>query len=412
MAEEKKDFPKYSPIGIEKPQTFSSEEEKEEYYNAFLKKWLDYFTEIDNDLLDNSSLIIINSIRNTLIELLKNHSTILLDSTINQLEGKILILHHIYNNKQLDNFINVLANIYILLSSISNFYTEQKIKEEYGQMKKLSSILDNAINITKEQINTLDNAVSFANLNALSNEFHEQYLQYNSERKFWGILILTILLTILCRTANITFNPIDSTVVSSYCIAIILLALWINPTLIKKFVDEDMSIMNYFLPQKSKIYLRKHHTLFYRLLTQINLILFMIELGLLMFYFFKADNLSWENLKFFNLEIYRIQYNNIYDLIPSLSIYIPLLWALWFSVKQYHYTIKLMSAYKFKMALSYAYKAYKHECNEMENSDHKEHLLHEVLTVIADDPTKRDFTDTHMPWSEVKEIFNIVSKNK
>lgn len=412
MAEEQKDFPKYSPIEIKKTQTFSTEEEKEEYYNAFLQKWLDYFTNINNDFLDTSSLIIINSIKNTLKELLKNHSTILLDSTINQIEGKILILHNIYNKKQSDNFINVLANIYISLSSISNFYTEQKIKEEYDQMKELSSILDSTINITKEQINTLDNAVSFINLNALSNEFHEQYLQYNSERKFWGILIIAILLTILCRTANITLNPIDSTIFSFYLIAIVLIALWIDPTLIRKFIDEDMSLANHLLPKKSKLYLQNNHALFYRILTQINLILFIIELGILIFYFLKTENLNWENLKLFNLDIYRIQYNNIYDFIPSLSIYIPLLWALWFSVKQYHYTIKLMSAYKFKMALSYAYKAYKHECNEMGNTDHKEHLLHEVLTVIADDPTKRDFNDTHMPWSEVKEIFNIVSKNK
>lgn len=408
MAEEQKDFPKYIPTEIKNTQSFSNEEAKHEYYNQLLNKWLNYLNEIDDNLLDSSSLVIIRSIKETLIEFLQNGSIELLDTTIKQVEVKLIFLYNFYINKQFEKLLNSLIDIHTALSYVKIFYNEVKFRHEYNKIQDLSITLNHAIMTAKNKLHDLDTTLSFANLNALSDAFHDQYTQYNAERKFWGILIIIILLTILCRTVNIKLNPVDTPVISFYIIGIILLTLWIHPNLIKTLINNDMFLVNLIFPKRFIDRLKENNSWFLKIFN----ILIFSELAILISTIFRIQRIDWQNLKLFEATTYNINYNSTYDLIPALSIYIPLIWALWFSIKQYHYTLRLMNAYKFKMALSYAYSGYKKECDALGNTDHKEHLMHEVLTVVADDPTKRDFKDTHMPWSEVKEIFNIASKSK
>lgn len=368
-------------------------------YLYLLHTWYAEFNTIKSSIPSDiryDSLTGILFLINKLISFLEKNSYSIPNYYIITIENKIEEIKKLIEEKKYDEINPLLYFTLEQLLSLNNFIHLDSIELDNNSVSK-------KIEIANENLKSSNNILELSNLKGLSGEFELQYNQYNSERKFWGVLIIIILIALMGRTIGITINPIDPFVLIFYIVGFLLLFLWISPNFFQ-------NIINLFLRNKSFLNtnsIQKRITLI-----QITLILTLIEFTIFVLYTLKTKTLSGEAIKLFNVSIYTPQYHSLQDFLPSLSLYIPLIWALWFSVKQYHYTIKLMNAYRFKMALSLAYNGYKKECDELGNTDHKEHLMHEVLTVVADDPTKRDFKDTHMPWAEIKEIFNIASKNK
>lgn len=389
MAAQVKSFPKYQAPR----RTLITSDAK-----TVLKEWKTYLEQIKYTTSQTPELItqILINLEN-MIDFYNIHFFSISDNYINFFDSSLENLYSQYTSKDLDSFTNNLNCILKNLGKLKNTIYLNNISS-------INAKIQSDITAANENLTASINILELSNLKGLSGEFELQYNQYNSERKFWGVLIVIFVISILFRTVNITIHPItDITVLTIYIIGFLLFLLWISPNSFNR-------LTNLFLRNKSFLNTNALH----RRITiiQIALILGLIELTLISYFALHNISFAGINLKLFSVSTYKITYNNLNEWLPTLSLYIPLVWALWFSVKQYHYTIKLMNAYRFKMALSLAYNGYKKECDELGNTDHKEHLMHEVLTVVADDPTKRDFKDTHMPWAEIKEIFNIASKSK
>lgn len=427
MAEEKKKFPGYNPQALSRPKSFSTKEEIQAYYNGLLNHWYAYFNEIDDNLLDESARIIVSSIRDILLSFIQHGHIQLPETLIKKVETKTILLYSFYKNNQLDQLLSTLINIYTLFYSISNFYKKFDLEQKYKKIESLEKNIDDRIKYSNTQLNNIKNTLELANLTGLAAEFELQYKKYNKERIFWLMITLSLLVIIVSKIFEFIINPSNFLAFLMYLSLIISIVLYLNGTLIDDLIKEfkqpddeqNSTKLNTLKPNPSKYTNRAQY-----ISTSIGFIIF---IGL-----YLSDNFSV--LKLFSVELVTSPLNTWQDLIPHISIYIPMIWLLWFAIKQYHYTTKIMNAYRFKMALSLAYHGYKKECEELfkisktsqllQNSEqenktlkdkeheYKEYLLKEVLQVISDDPTKRDFKDTHMPWSEIKDVLRIFKSGK
>lgn len=398
MDNEKIEFPVFDLTPIKKPEKFSSAKENQEYYNKIFAKWLGYFTTIDDNLLDESSKVLVPAIRDILQESIRHSKMQIPDEIIKTIDVKTFTLYSFYKNKQSDKFINFLIDIYSSLYSITNFYKNYDLHKEYERLNALEKDLNFKIEVTKRKLEDANNTLTLANLAGLASEFKYQYNKYNKERIFWLLVLVSVLLMISSKLFTIQFIYPNIFILFSYISILLFFLLSFNDDFLKNGIT---------IP-KLKKYISN---------TQIKLatLIFPIIIFIILYFFESIDA-----FKLFDLSLVNHKPNSWQDFIPHLAIYIPTIWLLWFAIKQYHYTTKIMNAYRFKMALSLAYNGYKEECEklfeelkynnkEYQNKEHeyKEYLLKEVLQVISDDPTKRDFKDTHMPWSEIKDVVRI-----
>lgn len=404
MAEEQKDFPKYSPIDpikIKKPETFSPKEEIDSYYNKIFIKWLGYFNIIDENLLDEISQTLVTSIKGTLQEFIRRSKIQIPDELIKIIDLKTFELYALYKNKQSDKFISFLIDIYSSLYTIKNYYKNFDLHKEYERLNALEKDLNIKIEFTKRKLEDANNTLALANLTGLASEFEYQYNKYNKERIFWLLVLVSVLLMISSKLFTIQFINSNFFILLSYISVFLFVLLSFNDDFLKNGITISTKI-------------NISHTKIRNITLILPIITFIVC--------YLTNNIH--ELKLFELSLSNNKLDSLQDFIPHLVIYIPMIWLLWFSIKQYHYTTKMKDAYRFKKALSLAYNGYKDECEKLfktlkysekdpdKEREYKEYLLKEVLQVISDDPTKRDFKDTHMPWSEIKDVVRIFKNNK
>lgn len=413
MAAQVNPFPKY-----EIPQrTLITSDAK-----TILNEWKTYLERIKYTASSNFEFIekIIQNLQN-MIDFYNIHKFKIPDAYINYIDNSLNKLH-IENNS--DKIHYILSNILEHSSSLCNvvyLYNISSVNTGIAYMLKS----------TKDNLQASIDISTLSNLTGLAAEFDLQYKKYNKERIFW--LMITLSLLAIINSKLFEFIMISSTLWGflMYLFLIVSIILYLNDTLIDDLIEAFNELMNNTNPsgQNSKNTDVKLKSSKYTNPTQYisTFISFCIFIGL-----YLTDKLSC--LKLFNVNLIENKFSTWQDFIPYLSIYIPMIWLLWFAIKQYHYTTKIMNAYRFKMALSLAYHGYKKECEELfkisknsqllQNSEqenktlkdkeheYKEYLLKEVLQVISDDPTKRDFKDTHMPWSEIKDVVRIFKNSK
>lgn len=369
-----------------------------------LKKWHKYFTNIKNNNLSDihSDFVIgILQILTKLIEFYNKNNFSLPIYYVTIIEEKIKIINSL-QEKELYSKINpILTFIFEQLLSLKNILHLDCIELDNDNISR-------QIEVAQENLDSSSNILKFAKLKGLAGEFERQYKKYNKERILWFLISLTVLISILYKSFIFDLKYTSCSVIVMYVSLIIFSALYLNDTLLYDFIkalnpDYLNNIKNIETKQKE----------YFQLNNRIKWLFFFLSLCILLYYYVVENNIT--PLKLFQIsDKAGNNLNTWQDIIPHLFIYIPLIWLLWFSIKQYHYTTKIMDAYKFKMALSLAYNEYKNECsiqksNEKENI---EYLLRGVLQVISEDPTKRDFKDTHMPWSEIKDVVRIFKSGK
>lgn len=370
----------------------------------FLQQWKDDLNEIKNNNPPNINSDFITGTLSLLTDMITfygKHTYTMPSYYVTTIEEKIKSINTFQQERTYDKINPAIIFIFEQLLSLKNILHLDYI--EFG-----NNDISRKIEIAQENLDSSSNILKFAKLKGLAGEFERQYKKYNKERILWFLISLTVLISILYKSFIFDLKYTSCSVIVMYVSLIIFSALYLNDTLLYDFIkalnpDYLNNIKNIETKQKE----------YFQLNNRIKWLFFFLSLCILLYYYVVENNIT--PLKLFQIsDKAGNNLNTWQDIIPHLFIYIPLIWLLWFSIKQYHYTTKIMDAYKFKMALSLAYNEYKNECsiqksNEKENI---EYLLRGVLQVISEDPTKRDFKDTHMPWSEVKEIFNIVSKNK
>lgn len=428
MGNENNEFPKYKP---------KDRQELGSKPLPIFEEWLEYLKIFDKYSKNNHYYFeltssIIKKLEDCII-LLETVSSIILNKHIFSMNEKLTNLQTYYSNKDFKAISSVLQEIYDLLDSL-----QAKIKADY--LNYTNTYIYQLLNKSKNNYVKSLNILQLSNLTGLASEFELQYKKYNKERIFWFMITLSLLAIIVSKIFEFKINNFNFYTLLIYLSLIISIVLYLNDTLIDDFIqaykqvinktdssnqnatatDDKSDSSNYTnltqpvatdnkpefskytdLTQAVATYDKpdpsKYTNLIQYVFIIINFIIFII--------IYWEENFS--SLKLFSVKLITNPLNTWQDFIPHLSIYIPIIWLLWFAIKQYHYTTKIMNAYRFKMALSLAYNGYKEECL---GSDHKDHLLHDVLSVIADDPTKRDFKDTHMPWSEFKEYLNITER--
>lgn len=388
------------------------------------EEWLEYLKIFDKYSTNNHYYFeltssIIKKLEDCII-LLETVSSIILNKHILSIDEKLTKLHTYYSNNDFNAISSVLHEIYDLLDSL-----QTNIKTDYLNHKNIQ--IYQLLNKSEKTYNKSLNILQISNLTGLAAEFELQYKKYNKERIFWLMIILSLLVIIVSKIFEFIINPSNFLAFLMYLSLIISIVLYLNGTfiddLIREFKQPDdapnLTKQTTVKPNPSKYTNRAQY-----ISASIGFIIF---IGL-----YLSDNFSV--LKLFSVELVTSPLNTWQDLIPHISIYIPMIWLLWFAIKQYHYTTKLTNAYRFKMALSLAYHGYKEECEELlemaikiqnfENNkqqkqslkdkelEYKEYLLKNVLKVISEDPTKRDFKDTHMPWSEIKDVVRIFKSGK
>lgn len=364
-----------------------------------LNDWKNYLNVIQPFIKEKETTDILKEIIFTIDDLITFYNSpqyILPSHILIYINKSLELLGQSYNSKSENEIENILYKILENLLSLKNII----------HLNNLENINNNTENTLKEIQTNLKSSrtiLQLSNLEGLASSFEYQYGQYNSERKFWGLIIFIILLTLIGRTVNITFHVVNIEIFIAYLFAAILIFLWINPNFFNIFLNFNT---NKKLVLENKV--QKHVRVI-----QLFFIGMFIEISVILYYLLSPNNFKIENFRIFTATLYKFHYNSIYDLLPTLFLCIPLIFALWFSIKQYQYSTKIMNAYKFKMALSLAYNGYKEECEKLKKNDKEsqEMLIKEIIHVISEDPTKRDFTDTNMPWSEFKDIANIF-KNK
>ena len=407
MDNEKIEFPKYEPKDYEKPNINSTYTQQQSYYQNILKDWLKYLNSIPDTIFDGSMSGIIRNITYYLERFIEKKDVQLLEETINDINSNLLILSKCHDNNDKVKFSNHLLNILSSLITVNNFYISNEWELKYSSIDSKNSIVQQNLNKSVNLLHKVKEVLSAANLNGLAGEFERQYKKYNKERIFWSFISLFILLIIFFRIFTFNLIYISFPFLLMYLSLIVFIILYLDDT----FIDDIVITYNNIL-DKSECKFLKHFKISistddeepFNFTEPIKYIVFVICIGIFLCCYTQKSIFS---LQLFEVELIEHKFTTWQDFIPQLFIYVPMIWLLWFSIKQYHYTTKLMDAYRFKMALSLAYNGYKDQCLD---SEHKDHLLHDVLSVIAEDPTKRDFKDTHMPWSEFKEYLNITDR--
>lgn len=363
-----------------------------------LTDWKNYLNEIQPFIKEKETTDILKEITFIIDDLISfyNNSKYILPSHIIIYTNKSLeLLGQSYNSKSENKIENILYKILENLLSLKNII-------HLNNLENTNNNTENTLKEIQTNLKSSQAILQLSNLEGLASSFEYQYRQYNSERKFWGLIIFIILLTLIGRTVHITFHFLDIKILMFYIFTALPIFSWINPDFINSFFN---FYTNKKLVSENKVQKRVN-------VMQFIVIIMSIEISIILYYLLFSTNFKNENLKFFSATLYNFHYNSIYDLLPTLFLCIPLICALWFSIKQYHYSTKIMNAYKFKMALSLAYNGYKEECEKLDknNKESYEMLIKEIIHVISEDPSKRDFTDTNMPWSELKDIANIFKK--
>lgn len=392
------------------------------------KEWLEYLKIFDKYSTNNHYYFeltssIIKKLEDCII-LLETASSIILNKHIHSIDEKLTNLHTYYSNKDFDA-------IKSLLQEINNLVDHLRTNIKTNYLNYNNTHIYQLLNKTKKTYEKSLNILQLSNLTGLASEFELQYKKYNKERIFWLTITTSLLVIIMSKILDFIINPANLWAFLMYLSIMISIILYLNDTLIDDFIKVYRQIRNKTnssnqndIAADDKPDPSKYTNIIQYLFILINFIIFII------IYWTK----NFSSLKLFSAELITMPLNTWQELIPHLSLYIPIIWLLWFAIKQYHYTTKLMNAYRFKMALSLAYYGYKKECEELfkidqtinksQNNDeennllkdkeheYKEYLLKEVLHVISEDPTKRDFQDTHMPWSEIKDVVRIFKSGK
>ncbi len=428
------------------------------------EEWLEYLKIFDKYSTNNHYYFeltssIIKKLEDCII-LLETVSSIILNKHILSIDEKLTKLHTYYSNNDFNAISSVLQEIYDLLDSL-----QTNIKTDYLNHKNIQ--IYQLLNKSEKTYNKSLNILQISNLTGLAAEFELQYKKYNKERIFWFMITLSLLAIIVSKIFEFKINHFNSYTLFIYLSLIISIVLYLNDTLIDDFIkaykqvikktdssnqnttatDDKSDSSKYTnltqaLTTDNKPELPKYTNLTqdlatydkpdpskYTNFTQYVFLLINFIILIIIYY-----NESFSSLQLFSVELITKTFYTWQEFIPHLSLYIPIIWLLWFAIKQYHYTTKIMNAYRFKMALSLAYHGYKKECEELlemaikiqnlENNkqqkqplkdkelEYKEYLLKNVLKVISEDPTKRDFQDTHMPWSEIKDVVRIFKSGK
>lgn len=364
---------------------------------TIIKEWLDFITglEIHAQKVSSSSLIgSINILKDLLSKDVYNireipHEYILnIDNKLEQFET--IFLQN--NTEHMKTFFYELLENLLILKNILLF---DSLVQQNASTRQI-------INDAQNNLSDAQNILALSNLKGLAASFEYQYESYNSERKFWGLVSFVCLSFIICRVMSITILPISVWLFIFYIILSFLVFLWLNPTYVNRLYIAIISKKPFENIDKYK-----------NRLLGIKIFSFLaIAEVLIIFISLFCDRTLVKDYRIFETTVYSFYITSWHDLIPILPIYISLVWGTWFSIKQYNYTVKLTDAYKYKIAMSLAYKGYSEECDALGKKDSKELLLKEVLHVIADDPSKRNFRENHMPWAELKDIATIFkSKN-
>ena len=410
MDNEKIEFPKYEQKNYEKPNINSTYAQQQSYYINILKDWQEYLNSIPDTIFNSSMSGIIKNITYYINRFIEKKNVQLLQESINDINSNLTLLKKCHDSNDEVKFSNHLINILSTVITINNFYISDEWESKYSEIEAKNSFVRENLDKSLKILKTVSNTLSATNLKGLAGEFEHQYKKYNKERIFWSFLSLSILLMILFRIFIFEIIYVNSLSLLMYLCFILFIVSYLNDT----FIDDIVTTYNNMIPKiidkynwTPLKYIKTHFTNdgeAFNFTEPVKYISAIVCISIFL-YCYSTENIFY--LQLFRVELIDHKFNNWQELIPQLFIYIPMFWLLWFSIKQYHYTTKLMNAYRFKMALSLAYNGYKEECL---GSDHKDHLLHDVLSVIADDPTKRDFKDTHMPWSEFKEYLNITER--
>ena len=267
MAAQVNMFPKYQAL----PRTIVTNDAK-----TVLKEWKTYLEQIkyaNNKTTELVANILINL--ENMIEFYDICFFTISDNYIISFDANLEKLYSQYTSKDFNSFINNLNNILKNLGELKNSIYLRNTNI-------LNNQIQSDITAAKENLSASNNILELSNLKGLAGEFELQYNQYNSERKFWGVLIVIFFISILFRTVNITIHPItDITVLSIYIIGFLLFLLWISPNSFNR-------LTNLFLRNKSFLNTNALH----RRITiiQIALILGLIELTLISY--FALHNIS------------------------------------------------------------------------------------------------------------------------
>lgn len=204
-----------------------------------LKEWKTYLEQIKYTTSQTPELItqILINLEN-MIDFYNIHFFSISDNYINFFDSSLENLYSQYTSKDLDSFIN---NLNCILKNLG----ELKNTIYLNNTSSINAKIQSDITAANENLSASNNILELSNLKGLAGEFELQYNQYNSERKFWGVLIVIFFISILFRTVNITIHPItDITVLSIYMIGFLLFLLWISPNSFNR-------LTNLFLRNKS-----------------------------------------------------------------------------------------------------------------------------------------------------------------
>lgn len=435
MDNEKIEFPKYEPKDCEKPDINAPFYQRQSYYKEILENWKEYLNSIPDTIFNKSMSGIIKNILYYISSLSKKEKIQLFEKAINDINSNLKLLKKCHDDDDEVSFSNHLINILSTIITVNNFHMNDELEAQYPEIKSKIYFVFNNLEKSQELFKEAKNILKAANQKGLAGEFDYQYRKYNKERIIWLCILLSTFLMILSGIFDFNIFYVDSNAVTMYLSFLSFIILFLNDTLLddikNEILDKLKKIYSYIIniikkvknkfdeqkntSQKDDTKSDKHENIFKKediksltissIYTTMGQIISLFT-GLYCFLGYYSDK-KLSSLQLFTVSLIGKNYKTWQDLVPHLFIFIPMIWLLWFSIKQYHYTTKLMDAYRFKMALSLAYNGYKDQCLD---SEHKDHLLHDVLSVIAEDPTKRDFKDTHMPWSEFKEYLNITEK--
>lgn len=363
---------------------------------TILNHWETYLEQITYSTPQSAEIIVkVIENFNNMIFLYDQHKFKIPAAYIRFFELNLSILYDEYIKHNYDKVNDILSDILEHSSSLSSIVYLYNIAS-------VNTDIANMLQSTKDNLQASIDISTLSNLKGLAAEFDNQYIKYNKERIFWLLVLVSVLLMISSKLFIIQFTYPNIFILFSYVSSLLFILLFFNDD----FLKDGITIAKY------KINISN---------TQIKLAT-LIPSIVIFVVFYLLENI--DAFKLFDLSLVNHEPNSLQDFIPHFAIYIPMIWLLWFSIKQYHYTTKIMNAYRFKKALSLAYNGYKEECEklfeslkdieEFQNKEHeyKEYLLKEVLQVISDDPTKRDFKDTHMPWSEIKDVVRIFKSGK
>lgn len=451
------EFPKYEP---------KERKESGNDSNSIFQEWkeyLDIVSEYDKKHLFYLDILPITMRLDSCINLLKTTQYTIPYQHISCIDDKLKSLQDYYSKKDFEAIKFTLQDIYVRVE-----YLEINIKTNNLSNKNTS--INMLLKQSEETYKKSLNILQLSNLTGLAAEFELQYKRYNKERICWFIMTLSLLGTIMSKLFEFAIEPVNFLALTMYLCLTITIILYLNDTLIddliklckqifkkSSFTNKDTEKTDSIADILNKNFNETDDTSnslnkkmlnvdeISLLLDKIkkserdpskytNLVQYIFTFITAIFFICIYSKGCLSSLKLFSVNLTKTPFNTWQEFIPHLSIYIPIIWLLWFAIKQYHYTTKLMNAYRFKMTLSLVYHGYKKECEELlemaikiqnfENNkqqkqplkdkelEYKEYLLKNVLKVISEDPTKRDFQDTHMPWSEIKDVVRIFKSGK